>query len=136
MAARDTLRLEKGFCLYGNDINENTSPIEAGLGWITKFTKKFINHEKLKAQKEEGVEKKLVGLELIDKGIARNGYLVVDFNSKNIGVITSGTISPTLSKAIALAYVVKDFSFIGTEVFIKIRNKEIKAKVVSLPFVK
>ena len=136
LAARDTLRLEKGFCLYGNDINENTSPIEAGLGWITKFTKKFINHEKLKAQKEEGVEKKLVGLELIDKGIARNGYLVVDFNSKNIGVITSGTISPTLSKAIALAYVVKDFSFIGTEVFIKIRNKEIKAKVVSLPFVK
>ncbi len=136
LAARDTLRLEKGFCLYGNDIKENTSPIEAGLGWITKFTKKFINHEELKIQKDRGVSRKLVGLELIDKGIARNSYLVVDSNSIDIGMITSGTISPTLSKAIALAYVTKDFSDIGSEVFVQIRNKQIKAKVVSLPFVK
>jgi aminomethyltransferase len=136
LAARDTLRLEKGFCLYGNDINENTSPIEAGLGWITKFSKKFINHKKLKTQNDGEVSRKLVGLELIDKGIARNGYLVVDSNSFNIGVITSGTISPTLSKAIALAYVSKDFSDLGVEVFVQIRSKQIRAKVISLPFVK
>ncbi|MEC7863971.1 MAG: glycine cleavage system aminomethyltransferase GcvT [Bacteroidota bacterium] len=136
LAARDTLRLEKGFCLYGNDLNETTSPIEAGLSWITKFTKEFINSEELKAQKEGGAKKKLVGLELIDKGIARNGYPVVTAEGMDIGVITSGTMSPTLSKAIAMAYVPKEISNIGSEVFIQVRNKQIKAKVVSLPFVK
>ncbi|MEC9209188.1 MAG: glycine cleavage system aminomethyltransferase GcvT [Bacteroidota bacterium] len=136
LAARDTLRLEKGFCLYGNDLNETTSPIEAGLSWITKFTKEFINSEELKAQKEGGTKRKLVGLELIDKGIARNGYPIVTAEGMDIGVITSGTMSPTLSKAIAMAYVPKEISNIGSEVFIQVRNKQIKAKVVSLPFVK
>ena len=135
LAARNTLRLEKGFCLYGNDINEITSPIEAGLGWITKFTKKFINYKDLKGQKERGVIRKLVGLELIDRGIARNGYSIVNSDGIEIGVITSGTMSPTLSKAIAMGYVLREFSSVGTQVFIKIRNNKIKANVVSLPFV-
>ena len=135
LAARNTLRLEKGFCLYGNDINEITSPIEAGLGWITKFTKKFINYKDLKDQKERGVIRKLVGLELIDRGIARNGYSIVNSDGIEIGVITSGTMSPTLSKAIAMGYVLREFSSVGTQVFIKIRNNKIKANVVSLPFV-
>ena len=98
LAARDTLRLEKGFCLYGNDIDDLTSPIEAGLGWITKFTKTFINSENLKKQKEEGTKRKLVGIELIDKGIARKDYIIVDENNLEIGVVTSGTMSPTLNK--------------------------------------
>jgi aminomethyltransferase len=136
LAARDTLRLEKGFCLYGNDINETTSPIEAGLGWITKFTKEFINHKQLKAQKEGASIRKLVGLELIEKAIARHGYPIVTSQGVEIGIVTSGTMSPTLSKAIAMAYVPKELSNIGTEVFIQVRNKQIKAKVVSLPFVK
>jgi aminomethyltransferase len=136
LAARDTLRLEKGFCLYGNDINETTSPIEAGLGWITKFTKEFINHKQLKAQKEGASIRKLVGLELIEKGIARHDYPIVTSQGVVIGIVTSGTMSPTLSKAIAMAYVPKELSNIGTEVFIQVRNKQIKAKVVSLPFVK
>lgn len=136
LAARDTLRLEKGFCLYGNDINETTSPIEAGLGWITKFNKEFINHEYLKTQQEGSTKRKLVGLELIDKGIARNGYPIVDSVGNEIGVVTSGTMSPTLSKAIAMAYVPNSFSEIESEVFIQVRKKRIKAKVVSLPFVK
>ena len=136
LAARDTLRLEKGFCLYGNDINETTSPIEAGLGWITKFNKEFINHNDLKAQKEGSAKRKLVGLELIDKGIARNGYPIVDSDGNEIGIVTSGTMSPTLSKAIAMAYVPESLSEIESEVFIKVRKKQIKAKVVSLPFVK
>ena len=136
LAARDTLRLEKGFCLYGNDIDENTSPIEAGLGWITKFTKEFINDVELKAQKEGGLTRKLVGLELIEKGIARNGYSILNSEGAKVGVVTSGTMSPTLSKAIAMAYVPKEFSNIGQEVYIQVRNKRIKAKVVSLPFVK
>lgn len=136
LAARDTLRLEKGFCLYGNDINETTSPIEAGLGWITKFTKEFINHKQLKAQKEGASIRKLVGLELIEKGIARHDYPIVTSQGVEIGIVTSGTMSPTLSKAIAMAYVPKELSNIGTEVFIQVRNKQIKAKVVSLPFVK
>ncbi len=135
LAARDTLRLEKGFCLYGNDINDTTSPIEAGLGWITKFTKKFINHEELKIQKDKGVVKRLVGLELIDKGIARKDYAITNLDGKEIGIITSGTMSPTLSKAIAMGYVLKEFSDLGSQVFIKVRNKKIKANVVSLPFV-
>lgn len=136
LAARDTLRLEKGFCLYGNDINERTSPIEAGLGWITKFNKKFINHEALKLEKQEGPKRRLVGLELIEKGIARQGYEIFTLDESIIGVITSGTMSPTLSKAIAMGYVPTEFSSIDTEVIIKARNKMLKAKVVSLPFVK
>ena len=136
LAARDTLRLEKGFCLYGNDINESTSPIEAGLGWITKFTKTFINAENLKKQKELGTKRKLVGLEIIDRGIARKDYPIVNIDGKEIGMVTSGTMSPTLKKAIAMGYVATEFSEIGTEVFVKVRNKHIKAKVVQIPFVK
>ncbi len=136
LAARDTLRLEKGFRLYGNDIDESTSPIEAGLGWITKFTKDFINSENLKKEKEEGVSRQLVNLEIVDKGIARKDYVVVDNNGKKIGIVTSGTMSPTLKKAIAIAYLKTEFSKIGTEVFVQVRNKQLKAKVVSMPFVK
>ena len=136
LAARDTLRLEKGFCLYGNDIDESTSPIEAELGWITKFTKNFINSENLKKEKEEGVSRKLVGLEIIDRGIARKDYVILDNDGKEIGMVTSGTMLPTLKKAIAIAYVKTEFSKIGTEVFVQVRNKQLKAKVVSMPFVK
>jgi aminomethyltransferase len=136
LAARDTLRLEKGFCLYGNDINDTTSPIEAGLGWITKFTKEFINHEQLKVQKEGGATRKLVGLELNDKGIARKDYPVVDTDGNEIGVVTSGTMSPTLNKAIAMAYIPKELSKVGSEVYIKVRKKQLKAEVVAFPFVK
>ena len=136
LAARDTLRLEKGFCLYGNDINDTTSPIEAGLGWITKFTKEFINHEELKAQKEGGATRKLVGLEIIDKGIARKDYPIVDTDGNEIGIVTSGTMSPSLNKAIAMAYVSKELSKIGSEVYIQVRKKQIKAVVVALPFLK
>jgi aminomethyltransferase len=136
LASRDTLRLEKGFCLYGNDINESTSPIEAGLGWITKFTKNFINSENLKKQKQEGVKRKLVGLQIIDRGIARKDYPIVNIDGKEIGIVTSGTMSPTLKKAIAMGYVATEFSEIGTEIFVQVRNKQIKAKVVQMPFVK
>ena len=136
LAARDTLRLEKGFCLYGNDINDTTSPIEAGLGWITKFTKEFINHEELKAQKEVGTTRKLVGLEIIDKGIARKDYPIIDAQENEIGVVTSGTMSPSLNKAIAMAYVSEKLSKIGSEVYIQVRKKQIKAVVVALPFLK
>jgi len=136
LAARDTLRLEKGFCLYGNDINDTTSPIEAGLGWITKFTKEFINHEELKAQKEGRTTRKLVGLEIIDKGIARKDYPIVDTDGNEIGIVTSGTMSPSLNKAIALAYVSKELSKIGSEVYIQVRKNQIKAVVVALPFLK
>ena len=136
LAARDTLRLEKGFCLYGNDINDTTSPIEAGLGWITKFTKEFINHEELKAQKEAGTTRKLVGLEIIDKGIARKDYPIIDSKENEIGIVTSGTMSPSLNKAIAMAYVSKKLSEIGSEVYIQVRKKKIRAIVVALPFLK
>ena len=136
LAARDTLRLEKGFCLYGNDIDESTSPIEAELGWITKFTKNFINSENLKKEKEEGVSRRLVSLEIIDRGIARKDYVIVDNDGKEIGMVTSGTMLPTLKKAIAIAYVKTELSKIGTEVFVQVRNKQLKAKVVSMPFVK
>jgi len=136
LAARDTLRLEKGFCLYGNDIDETTSPIEAGLSWITKFTKDFINAKNLKKQKEEGTQRSLVGLEIIDKGIARKDYPIVNSEGQEIGVVTSGTMSPTLKKAIAMGYVATEFSEIGTEVFVQVRNKQIKAKVVQMSFVK
>ena len=136
LAARDTLRLEKGFCLYGNDINEETSPIEAGLGWITKFTKEFINSENLLKQKTEGTKRRLVGLEIIEKGIARKDYPVIDKNGNEIGVVTSGTMSPTLGKSIAMAYVNSEFKKVDSEVYIQVRKKQIKAKVVSIPFVK
>jgi aminomethyltransferase len=135
LAARDTLRLEKGYCLYGNDIDETTSPIEAGLGWITKFTKKFINYEELKNQKKRGTKRKLVGLELIDKGIARNGYSVLSSDYKKIGIITSGTLSPTLSKPIAMAYIISDYHDIKSNIYISIRNKNIKANIIPLPFI-
>jgi len=136
LAARDTLRLEKGFCLYGNDINDTTSPIDAGLGWITKFTKEFINHEDLKVQKEVGANRKLIGLEIIDKGIARKDYPIVDAYGNKIGIVTSGTMSPSLNKSIAMAYVTKELSKIGSEVYIQVRKKQIKAVVVALPFLK
>lgn len=136
LACRDTLRLEMGFCLYGNDINDTTSPIEAGLGWITKFTKDFVNSENLKKQKEEGVSRKLVGFELLERGIPRQHYPIVDADGNEIGEVTSGTMSPSLNKAIGLGYVTKECSKIDSEVYISIRNKSIKAKVVKLPFYK
>lgn len=136
LAARDTLRLEMGFCLYGNDINDTTSPIEAGLGWITKFTKDFINSENLKNQKEIGVSKKLIAFEISDKGIPRHGYEIADEKGEIIGEVTSGTMSPSLKKGIGMGYVTKEFSKIGTEINILIRNKAIPAVVVKLPFYK
>ncbi len=135
LAARDTLRLEKGFCLYGNDINDTTSPLEAGLGWITKFTKTFTNSEYLAAQKENGVSKKLVGFEMVDKGIPRHDYKIFDNQNNEIGVVTSGTQSPSLGKAIGLAYVAKEFSTEGSEIFVQVRDKALKALVVKVPFV-
>jgi len=134
LACRDTLRLEMGFCLYGNDINDTTSPIEAGLGWITKFTKDFVNAENLKKQKEQGVAKKLVGFELIERGIPRHDYKIVDANGNEIGVVTSGTQSPSLNKAIGMGYVKTAFSKLGSEIYILIRDKKIKASVVKTPF--
>lgn len=136
LAARDTLRLEMGFCLYGNDIDETTSPIEAGLGWVTKFTKEFTNSAALKKQKEEGVSQKLVGFEMIDRGIPRHDYLIVDVDGKEIGKVTSGTQAPSLQKAVGLGYVKKEFSKIDSEIYILIRDKKIKAKVVRPPFYK
>ncbi len=134
LGARDTLRLEKGFCLYGNDIDDTTSPLEAGLGWITKFTKDFTNSDQLKAQKEAGVTRKLVGLEMTDRGIPRHGYPIVDTAGKEIGVVTSGTQAPTLGKAIAMGYVATEFAKEGTEVAVVVRDKQLKAKVVKMPF--
>lgn len=136
LGARDTLRLEMGFCLYGNDIDDNTSPIEAGLGWITKFTKDFTNSEALKAEKEAGVKSKLVGFEMIDRGIPRHDYEIVDAEGQVIGRVTSGTQAPSLQKAIGMGYVNKEFAKEGTEIYISIRNNKIKAKVVKFPFYK
>jgi aminomethyltransferase len=136
LGARDTLRLEMGFCLYGNDIDDTTSPIEAGLGWITKFTKNFINSEALLAQKNNGVSRKLVGFEMIDRGIPRHGYEIKDASGNTIGVVTSGTQSPSLNKAIGMGYVKTEFAKAETEIFIQIRDKGIKAKVVKIPFIK
>ena len=134
LAARDTLRLEKGYCLYGNDINENTSPLEAGLGWVTKFTKDFINSENLKKQKEEGVKRKLVGFEMIERGIPRKDYKIVNADGKEIGIVTSGTMSPSLNKGIGMGYVLTELSKPDSEIFIQVRKKQIKAKVVKTPF--
>lgn len=136
LGARDTLRLEMGFCLYGNDINDTTSPIEAGLGWITKFTKEFTNSKALLDQKEKGVAKKLVGFEMIDRGIPRHDYEIADASGNMIGVVTSGTQSPSLNKAIGMGYVPTAFSKADSEIFIMIRDKAIKAKVVKMPFYK
>jgi aminomethyltransferase len=135
LGARDTLRLEKGFCLYGNDINDTTSPIEAGLGWITKFTKPFINHEYHKQLKENGVSKKLVGFEMLERGgIPRQHHLIKDADGNTIGEVTSGTQSPSLGKAIGMGYVSTSHSKVDSEIFIEIRDKKIKAKVVKIPF--
>ncbi|MES2430298.1 MAG: glycine cleavage system aminomethyltransferase GcvT [Bacteroidota bacterium] len=134
LGARDTLRLEKGFCLYGNDIDDTTSPLEAGLGWITKFNKEFTNKAFLENQKEKGVTKKLVGFEMQEKGIARHGYDIKDFDGEIIGKVTSGTQSPSLGKAIGMGYVEKQYAEIDKEIFISVRNTLLTAKVVKTPF--
>jgi aminomethyltransferase len=123
-----------GFCLYGNDIDDTTSPLEAGLGWITKFTKDFTNSEALKLQKANGVSKKLVAFEMIDKGIPRHGYEIAQADGSVIGVVSSGTQSPSLGKAIGMGYVPTSMSAVGTEIYLLIRGKQLKAQVVSLPF--
>ncbi|QFG52915.1 glycine cleavage system aminomethyltransferase GcvT [Chryseobacterium sp.] len=135
LASRDTLRLEKGFCLYGNDIDDTTSPLEAGLGWITKFDKDFVDKERLAKQKEEGITKKLVGFEMQERAIPRHDYPVVDAEGNVIGRVTSGTMSPMKSTGIGLAYVDKPHYKTGTDIYIQIRNKNIPAKVVKTPFV-
>ncbi len=136
LAARDTLRLEMGFCLYGNDIDDTTSPIEAGLGWITKFTKEFTNSEFIKKQKEEGVTRKLIAFEMQEKGIPRHGYDIVNEEGEKIGHVTSGTMSPSMKIGIGLGYVTKAYAKRDTEIQIQIRKKAIPAKVVRLPFYK
>ena len=136
LAARNTLRLEKGFCLYGNDIEENTSPLEAGLGWITKLSTNFINSKNLINQKNDGLKTKLIGFEILGKGIARKGYPIFDKNKNKIGVVTSGTMSPSLNKAIGMAYIDIAFTKFNQEFMIQVRNKFILAKVAELPFVK
>ena len=136
LAARDTLRLEMGFCLYGNDIDDTTSPLEAGLSWITKFTKDFTDSEFLLNQKKSGLKRKLVAFEMIDRGIPRHDYLIKDSQNNVIGKVTSGTMSPSRQIAIGMGYVATEFSIVGTEIFIEVREKSIKAKVVALPFYK
>ncbi len=136
LAARDTLRLEMGFCLYGNDINDTTSPLEAGLGWITKFTKDFTNSENLKQEKEEGVKRKLIGFELTERGIPRHDYEITDKDGKIIGIVTSGTMAPSLNKGIGMGYVTVENTAPDTEIFIQIRNKPVAATVVKTPFYK
>ena len=135
LASRDTLRLEKGFCLYGNDIDDTTSPLEAGLGWITKFDKDFVDKEYFAKQKEEGIKKKLVGFEMQERAIPRHDYLVVDAEGNEIGKVTSGTMSPMKNVGIGLAYVATDHNKVGSDIFIQIRNKNVPAKVVKTPFV-
>jgi aminomethyltransferase len=136
LGARDTLRLEMGFCLYGNDIDDTTSPIEAGLGWVTKFNKEFIDKAVLLEQKEKGTARKLVAFEMIDRGIPRHDYELADASGNLIGKVTSGTQSPSLQKGIGLGYVKTEFSKTGTEIFVKVRDKALKAQVVKLPFYK
>lgn len=136
LAARDTLRLEMGYCLYGNDIDESTSPIEAGLGWITKFTKDFTNAKVLKTQKEEGVVRRLKAFELNERGIPRKGYDIVNENGDKIGMVTSGTMSPSLKKGIGMGYLNNGNTKLGTKIFVQIRNKTIPATIIKLPFFK
>ena len=135
LGARDTLRMEMGYCLYGNDIDDSTSPLEAGLGWITKFTKDFVNSDALQHQKQQGVEKKLVGFKMLDRGIPRHDYEIQDGSGRTIGRVTSGTMSPTLSQGIGLGYVETHSSAPSTEVFIAVRNKKLKAQVQKLPLI-
>ncbi len=134
LAARDTLRLEMGFCLYGNDIDDTTSPLEAGLGWVTKFNKEFTNSTALQQQKQEGLKRKLVGFEMIERGIPRHNYEIVDAEGNSIGKVTSGTQSPSLQKAIGMGYVKIEDAKEGTEIYISIRDNKVKAKVVKPPF--
>lgn len=134
LGARDTLRLEMGYCLYGNDIDDSTSPLEAGLGWITKFTKDFTNRAFIEKQKAEGVQRKLVGFEMIDKGIPRHHYIIKDAAGNDIGHVTSGTQAPSLNKAVGLGYVTVAHANLDTEIFIDVRGKALKAKVVKAPF--
>ena len=134
LGARDTLRLEMGFCLYGNDIDDTTSPLEAGLGWITKFTKDFTNKAYFEKQKEKGVTKKLVGFEMLEKGIARHDHEIKNFSGTPIGKVTSGTMSPTLGKAVGMGYVDIKYAAIDSEIYISVRNTLLKAKVVKIPF--
>lgn len=134
LAARDTLRLEMGYCLYGNDIDDTTSPLEAGLGWITKFTKNFTAKEILQKQKEEGIKRKLVGFEMIDRGIPRHHYEICNAEGKRIGYVTSGTQSPNLNKAIGMGYVEISSSPLDSIIYIKVRDKLLQAKVVKIPF--
>ena len=136
LGARDTLRLEMGFCLYGNDIDDTTSPLEAGLGWVTKFTKEFNNSVELQQQKVNGVKRKLVGFEMIERGIPRHDYEIVDADGNKIGRVTSGTQSPSLQKAIGMGYVDNAFAKEGTEIYISIRDNKVKAKIVKPPFIK
>lgn len=136
LGARDTLRLEMGFCLYGNDIDDTTSPIEAGLGWVTKFNKDFIDKAFLQEQKEKGVSRKLVAFEMIDRGIPRNHYEIVDAAGSVIGTVTSGTQAPSLQKGIGMGYVKTESAKMDNEIFIKVRDKALKAKIVKLPFYK
>jgi len=135
LGARDTLRLEMGFCLYGNDIDDNTSPLEAGLGWITKFTKDFTSKSTFEKQKAEGIKRKLVGFEMIDKGIPRSHYEIKDAEGNVLGFVTSGTQSPSLGKALGLGYVATSHANLDTEIFIAVRDKLLKAKVAKIPFV-
>lgn len=134
LGARDTLRLEMGFCLYGNDIDDTTSPLEAGLGWITRFTKDFTSKDIFEKQKAEGVDRKLVGFEMVEKGIPRHGYEIKDFEGNTIGVVTSGTQSPSLGKAIGMGYVRTANAAIGSDIYIKVRDKLLQAKVAKIPF--
>jgi aminomethyltransferase len=134
LACRDTLRLEMGFCLYGNDINDTTSPIEAGLGWITKFTKEFTNRTAIENHKKNGTDKKLVGFEMIDRGIPRHDYKITDGQGSEIGIVTSGTQAPSLNKAIGMGYVPTQKATLDSEIFIQVRDKQLKAKVVKMPF--
>jgi aminomethyltransferase len=134
LGARDTLRLEMGFCLYGNDIDDNTSPLEAGLGWITKFTKEFTARNILEKQKAGGIKRKLVGFEMIDKGIPRHNYEIKDAGGNKIGYVTSGTQSPSFQKAIGMGYVAVENATIDSEIFIAVRDKLLKAKIVKIPF--
>jgi aminomethyltransferase len=135
LGARDTLRMEKAFCLYGNDIDDHTSPLEAGLGWITKFTKSFTASDILQTQKAEGIKRKLVGFEMIERGIPRHGYHILNQQGEKIGVVTSGTQSPSMQKAIGMGYVDTNYTAYETEVFVEIRNQPVKAKVVKIPFI-
>lgn len=135
LGARDTLRLEMGFCLYGNDITDETSPLEAGLGWITKFTKEFTNSQSLRSQKEKGVSRKLVGFRMVDKGIPRHDYPINDSEGRPIGKVTSGTMSPVLGIGIGLGYVITAHSQPGTDIFIEVRGKNLKAQVHKLPLI-